>query len=57
MKDTGMTIIEQLKWTIEVHGAAWAARWAKKKGINIDDVLAAIGAPRVGVRRQVAAQK
>ena len=54
MKDTGMTTLEQLKWAIEVHGAAWVAKWAKRKGINIDDVLVAVGAPRVGVQRQAA---
>lgn len=51
MSNTEMTVIERIKWSAEVHGAAWAAKWARKMRYNIDDVLVAIGAPRVGVRQ------
>lgn len=34
-----MSIAEKLRSNAEVHGVAWAAAWAAKRGINIDTVL------------------
>lgn len=33
-----MSIAEKLRSNAEVHGVAWAAKWAARKGINISIV-------------------
>lgn len=33
-----MTIADKLKSNAEVHGVAWAASWAARKGVNISIV-------------------
>lgn len=37
-----MTIAERIKSNADVHGVAWAAAWAARKGINISTVRKAL---------------
>lgn len=37
-----MTVIEKIKSNAEVHGVAWAAQWAARRGINISTVRRAL---------------
>lgn len=37
-----MSIAEKIKSNAEVHGVAWAAAWAAKRGINISTVRRAL---------------
>jgi hypothetical protein len=37
-----MTTSEKIRSNAEVHGVAWAARWAARKGINISVVKFAL---------------
>lgn len=37
-----MSMAEKIKSNAEVHGVAWAAAWAARKGINISTVRKAL---------------
>lgn len=37
-----MSVAEKIRSNAEVHGVAWAARWAARKGINISTVRRAL---------------
>ena len=37
-----MTVAEKIRSNADVHGVAWAANWAARKGINISTVRFAL---------------
>ena len=37
-----MSMIERIRSNAEVHGVVWAAKWAKRNGVNISTVRFAL---------------